>query len=135
MEKLESGCVVLKNKEYKELVEKANDNEPKEIAIKYTYQRRFGYSETFMGFKDYRFGYYKFSDNFLDVNGNIDMSGKIKSQLYTIFKSIDTKYDALLAESVKIVNEANKESIQMLINTFSTLPWYKRLFFNKSYIK
>ena len=111
MEKLDSGCIILKNKEYEELLAKANANKPDEIKIAWdfliSYGRNYAYKSE-------------------HVSGNFKLSDNLLRQIREICLLIDQKHLKLM-EDLKIQLITEIKEVEKL--KFSKLSWWNRLFF------
>ena len=108
MDELNNGCIILKRKEYEELLEKANKNKPSEIIIHWArdmYHYRSWYARE-------------------HISGSFDISDKISTQIRRIIRLSDEKYESMLREFKSKI--AEEEAIK-----FSKLSWWNRLFFKK----
>jgi len=105
-------CIILKRKEYDELLEKANSKKPDYIEI------------------NLGSGYFYNSIN-LNISENLELSTKLRNQILNILKLHKNNL-------IKIINDNNNKILKeenYFISLFEKLPWYKRLFFNEKYIK
>jgi hypothetical protein len=113
IEKLEGKCVVLKQKEYDDLVIRSKENRAKEIIVKYTYNL------LERSYCSYR------------IDGDFELKGKLGSQIFNICKKISEKTQ----NHIDISNDkVRTDTKKYVIKEFSELPWYKRLFFKSEYI-
>lgn len=112
METLESGCVLLKQKEYDNLLAQIRDNKSKEIMVHYRYRA------------DY------YGNNF-EVMGDLRLGDDLFRQIKRILINIDTKVKSELNNSNKIGENTGKFNAMYL---FEKLPWYKRLFFKRNMV-
>ena len=111
MEKIENGCIILKQKEYDELVIKSKENRAKEIKISYGYCRNF------------------------EVAGDFQLSSKLYNQVYRIIQTIDKKCQSMIKEDrTDIAYAAKAREYNFVVGQFEKLHWTKRLFFKKEYI-
>jgi hypothetical protein len=104
-------CILLKKKEYDELIEKANSKKPDYIKLD--------------------LGGFFYNGGNINVSENLELSTKLKNQILNILKLYRNKLN-------KIINDNNNKILKeenYFISLFEKLPWYKRLFFNKKYIK
>lgn len=111
MEKLDSGCILLKNSEYKELLEKEKKIK---VEIKYTHYQQYG---NFTVSGDFQLG----NDLFIQLS---KLSNRFTKQL-------KSEADLMYSNGKTEGNSIGKE---YAIQAFSKLPWYKRLFFDEDYI-
>ena len=112
MEITNSGCVILKQKEYDELVKKAKDNSPKEIIVKYSY--------------NYYDGKYNGKYNGINITGDFNFSDKISNQIQRICWKIDNRCRSTVEHTKLKIEYDERISVYYW---FKNLPWYKRLFF------
>jgi hypothetical protein len=129
MENIENGCVILKKKEYDELIAKAQtikkENSDKKIHINWRYFYNYPYS------------------NFpLEVSGDFILGNKLYYQITRILLTITEKFNKECSDLYKTELTLNKTKIitnfknkTKIITNFKNLPWYKRLFFKEKYIK
>lgn len=110
MEKTDSGCVILKQKEYKELLLQVEENRSKEIKI--------GWNFNYTGFPSYGF----------KACGDFILSDNIIKQLKNIIEKINRKVDAKISENHDTITDR-------VCGRFADLSWYQRLFFNPKYLK
>jgi len=118
LNKVNENCILLKRNEYDKLVEKANSCKPNEIIINWNWYKGYGYVGGF--------------DANLNVSGNVELSNKIFRQLRNICNIIKLEYDTKIVENYNTIKKNAKIDV---LENFSSLPWYKRLFFNEKYIK
>lgn len=113
MKKTESGCIILKNSEYKELLAKANENKQKEIKI------------------SYKIGYY--NETSLNISGDFELSGKLYQQIFRILNVSKEKTNLAVTElwNIKASDERSivrEEDLRL----FENLSLFKRIFFKAS---
>ena len=108
MEKLDSGCILLKNSEYKELLEKEKKIK---VSVTYNHYQQYG---NFTVSGDFQLG----SDLFNQLS---KLSNRFTKQLKS---EADLIYNNGKAEGNIIGKDYMKEA-------FAKLPWYKRLFFDE----
>lgn len=106
MEKINNGCVLLKQKEYDELVEKSKRNESKEIKLSWSYDHYCG----------------SCGWPYLNVYGSVILSDKIKSQLNSILQNITDKFNENISEIRK--EQEDDDNLK-----FSKLSLWRRIFF------
>ncbi len=111
MEKLDSGCILLKNSEYKALLEKE-----KKIKI------------------EIRYIHYHPSSSF-SVSGDFQLGNDLFNQI----SKISNKFTKALKDDADTIysngkSEGNVIGKEYMKSAFAKLPWYKRLFFNEDYI-
>ena len=112
MEKIENGCILLKQKEYDELLKKAEENRSKEILIK--------------------FGYY----SNISVSGNITLSEKLTKQITNICRIINSKSEQYVMEQQHDIRQTYRSrGVNDTIDKMKELVWYKRLFFKEKYVR
>jgi len=108
MEKLDTGCILLKQKEYKDLLEKEKKIK---IEIKYSHYQEVGS---------------------FNVSGDFQLGNDLFNQLKNIStmftKKLKSKADAIYENGKKDGNVIGRE---YAVKAFSKLPWYKRLFFDE----
>jgi len=109
---MEKEFVILKQKEYNDLLKQAKENKPKMIRIEWNY---YGREEIF-------------SESFI-------FGEKLKDQIKRIHSHFDSYFEK---NYIRIMNEGKAASKcverKELLAEFEKLPWYKRLFFNKKYL-
>jgi len=109
-------CVLLKRKEYRELCDKADANKPDNVEINIYFSKDFLYTDKIN----------------IIYKGNIDVSNNIKAQIYKIINLLN---DELKSKAINFINNGKILGENNTIESFKNLPWYKRLFFDKKYLK
>lgn len=107
METTEDKCIILKQKEYNDLLKKSKENRGKEIRIYWYHRSR------------------------VDVSGDFVLGNKLFSQIQRIIHSISEEHEK---ERDNAVAYAQKSAKQYTIGQFKKLPWHQRLFFKDKYI-
>ena len=107
MEQLNSGCIILKNKEYEELVAKANSKKQDEILISWRCTIGFNTKNT-----------YKIES----VSGDFTVSNGLSNQIRKILARIEDKSLEQLRQLEFSIEKSQRYK-------FSKLSWWNRLFF------
>ena len=107
MEKTENGCVLLKQKEYDELLKKSTENRAKEIKVTWAYSN-------------------------LGIMGDFMLADGLYNQIRNILLRVESLHvqersDGAIRQRILTENYMKVK--------FSELPWYKRLFFKDKYIQ
>ena len=106
-------CVLISEKEYEELKRKAQCNH---ISIEW------GYSIFTTG-------------NYFHSEGTMDLSSGLLKKVKSICSHINDTFHKEIADFYNYTEIRDKTIENGVISKFIKLPWYKRLFFKKSYIQ
>ena len=126
MENDENGCVILKRKEYDELLARANVLEKKNKDKKIIINWRYTYGDNY--------------NHPLEVYGDFILGSKLYAQINSILLSITekckTEFSDIYQSGINVGKTSGKTSGETnSITKFKKLVWYKRLFFKEKYIK
>ena len=110
----DNKCILLKIGEYEDLLYKANADKSNEVKIIISLDkgRLYGVSTEYT----------------INYKGNIELSDNIQKQIRNITHIINDNLDSK-------IREFTQKGKNLAIEDFTNLPWYKRLFFDKKYIK
>ena len=106
MDRLNDGCILLKKKEYDDLLKEANKKKNDEIRLSWSYN-----------YYQKNYGYYV-----LNECGTIILGDKLRNQITSILDSLTAKFN----QESHIIRTSQKEYDRI---AFSNLSLWKRMFF------